>query len=99
MKNECPYILEFVAHYITIGFDKVLIVTNDNSDESILLLSHLKSAGIIDYIGHTVPDKNVPQRNAFRLARVWLEANSPGHYVYVADADGVFDPARGLVCF
>lgn len=87
MKNECPYILEFVAHYIAIGFDKVLIVTNDNSDESILLLSHLKAAGIIDYIGHTVPDKNVPQRNAFRLARVWLEANSPGHYVYVADAD------------
>ena len=87
MKNECPYILEFLAHYITIGFEQTLIVSNDNSDDSIFLLSRLKSIGAVDYLEHSVPDNGVPQKIAFKLARAWLDSNAYGHYVYVADAD------------
>jgi hypothetical protein len=87
VKNECPYLLEFVAHYRLLGFDEVLVVTNDNTDETLTLLEPLQAAGFLRYIAHSVPPTDAPLRNANRLAMKYVRANAPDAFVYVADAD------------
>lgn len=32
MKNEGPYIVEWVAHHLAVGFDRFLVFTNDCDD-------------------------------------------------------------------
>ena len=41
MKDEAPYILEWIAHHRGIGFTDFLIYTNDCSDGTDLLLDRL----------------------------------------------------------
>lgn len=31
-KNEAPYMVEWLAHYITLGFDRIVVYDNDSSD-------------------------------------------------------------------
>ena len=35
MKNEGPYILEWVAHYKALGFDRIVVCTNDCEDTTV----------------------------------------------------------------
>lgn len=49
-KNEGLAIMEWVAWHKLLGFDQILIVTNDNEDGSELLYDALKRAGHIDYV-------------------------------------------------
>lgn len=87
IKNECPYIVEFIAYYRLIGFNDILVVTNDNADDTLVALESLKKAGYVDYIAHTVAADQVPQRNGFRLASEHFARRGEDFYVYVADAD------------
>lgn len=49
-KNEGLSIIEWVAWHKLLGFDQILIITNDNEDGSDWLLDALHRAGHIDYI-------------------------------------------------
>ena len=49
VKNEGPNILEWVAHHLCIGFDKILIYQNDSDDETQKSLRTLSKIGAIDY--------------------------------------------------
>lgn len=51
MKNEGPYILEWVAHHLSIGFGHFLVVTNDCEDGTDEILLALQKRGILT---HTV---------------------------------------------
>lgn len=42
MKNEGPYILEWVAHHLAIGFDGILVFTNDCDDLTDRILERLE---------------------------------------------------------
>lgn len=48
-RNESQYILEWVSWNIALGFDKVIIFTNDNTDNSLEILEKLKSAGYVEF--------------------------------------------------
>ncbi|MDD2893168.1 MAG: glycosyltransferase family 2 protein [Halothiobacillaceae bacterium] len=48
VKNESPYILEWVAHYHLLGFDKIIVGDNLSSDDTLLKLRHLARMGTID---------------------------------------------------
>jgi hypothetical protein len=87
VKNECPYLLEFVAHYRLLGFDQIFIVTNDNTDRTLELLEPLQVAGFLDYIAHSVPPTDAPLRNANRIAMKYVRAQGEDAFIYVADAD------------
>lgn len=89
MKNEAPYILEWVAHHLALGVDNILAFTNDCDDGTERLLARL---------GHMAPVQQVPnpksllndkgnwQVMALRYARmfnVYQDAN----WIYHTDAD------------
>ncbi len=45
MRNEGIFILEWLAHYTALGFDEIIVVTNDCVDHSDLLLKRLEEMG------------------------------------------------------
>ena len=71
VRNEGPWLLEWIAYHRVIGFDSLVIVSNDNCDGSDLLLNRLDECGIIKYIPNDnpgVPSYSI-QGKAYRLAR------------------------------
>ncbi len=64
MKNEAPYILEWVAYHRSIGFDNFLVYTNDCTDGTDALLSHLQALGIVEHRTNDNWRGNSPQQHA-----------------------------------
>lgn len=50
MKNEGPYILEWVAHHLAIGFEHFLVVTNDCDDGTDRILDRLSELGHVTHV-------------------------------------------------
>lgn len=55
MRNEGPFIVEWVAWYRRLGFTDLVVVTNDCTDHSPELLDALQAAGWLHHIRHDVP--------------------------------------------
>lgn len=55
MRNEGPFIVEWVAWYRRLGFTDLVVVTNDCTDHSPALLDALQAAGWLHHIRHDVP--------------------------------------------
>ncbi len=47
MKNEAPFILEWIAYNLVIGVDHFLVYTNDCSDNTVEILDRLGELGIV----------------------------------------------------
>ncbi|MDA3888128.1 MAG: glycosyltransferase family 2 protein, partial [Allgaiera sp.] len=50
MKNEGPFILEWVAHNLAIGVDEIVIFSNDCTDGSDALLDRLHEMGKLRHV-------------------------------------------------
>lgn len=50
MKNEGPYILEWVAHHLALGFDHFFVVTNDCDDGTDRILDRLAVLGHVTHV-------------------------------------------------
>jgi hypothetical protein len=48
VKNEAPYLVEWVAWHRMIGFDRIVVYDNDSTDETPDLLNRLRAIGAID---------------------------------------------------
>ena len=48
MRNEAPYLLEWIAHYRVLGFRQITIYDNQSNDASAEILRPLSKAGIIN---------------------------------------------------
>ena len=46
MKDEGPFVVEWVAHHLAVGFTEVMVYTNDCSDGTDLILKRLDALGI-----------------------------------------------------
>lgn len=86
MKNEGPFILEWVAYHRLIGFEKIVVFTNDCTDGSAELLDALAGIGWVDHYDNTAGDGTAPQKraaaHAFGLPQllnakwlIWLDAD------------------------
>ena len=62
MKNEAPYILEWVAHHRAVGFDNFLIYTNDCTDGTDAVLARLQDLGILQHRNNDDWKGNSPQQ-------------------------------------
>lgn len=80
VKNEAPFLLEWIAYHRAIGFDRFLIVSNDSDDGTTELLDALHAQGIVHHIHHSVGPDESPQGKAA------LAANASG---LIADGDWV----------
>ena len=85
MKDEGPYILEWVAHHKVIGFDEIIVYTNDCSDGTNKILKRLEQLGYIKFHNNRVGTGGV-HRSALRQARRLQEVKDAA-WIYVTDAD------------
>ncbi len=86
MKNEAPFILEWLAYHKAIGFDAIVVFSNNSDDGTTELLDALAEAGEITHIQQELAPGSSAQGNAARLAN---EANllQQGDWVIWIDAD------------
>ena len=64
MRNESPFLLDWIAYHRAIGFDKICIVSNNCDDGSDGLLAKLAAQDIIVHLDQVVPDGMSPQASA-----------------------------------
>lgn len=99
MKDEGPFILEWVAYHRLIGFDTIIVFSNDCSDGSDALLDALAEAGMVRHFDNsaTPPDLPAdPQNRAYRRAFAMPEVRQ-AEWLLVIDADEFFviHPGQG----
>jgi len=68
MRNEGPYVLEWVAYHRACGFTDVLICTNGCIDDSPRLLDRLEELGMAFHIRNDVPEGHEAQLSGYALA-------------------------------
>lgn len=69
MKNEGPFLLEWLAYHRLIGFTDFLIYSNDCEDGTDLMLDLLAREGIVTHQRHERPANKSVQWQALKLAR------------------------------
>ena len=68
VRNEGPYLLEWIAWHKMIGFTDILILSNDCTDESDSLLDILAKSGVIRHIRHQPEEGQAPLASAYKVA-------------------------------
>lgn len=69
MKNEAPYVLEWIAHHRAIGVDHFLIYTNDCDDGTDAILNRLQALGLVTHRDNSQWTGKSPQQHALKLAQ------------------------------
>lgn len=69
LRDEGPFILEWVAHHLVVGFDAIYIASNDCDDGSSDLLDALQNAGAIGHLRSEVPPGQIPQHVGYEGLR------------------------------
>jgi hypothetical protein len=69
MKDEGPFVVEWVAHHLAIGFTEVMVYTNDCSDGTDSLLKRLQAMDIgVHHRENVIPDGMKPHPSMLKLA-------------------------------
>ncbi|MBV9200702.1 MAG: glycosyltransferase family 2 protein [Alphaproteobacteria bacterium] len=90
MRNEGPYILEWVAHHLAIGFTDIVICTNDCVDESPALLDRLQELAPVTHLVNEVGADEKAQLAAYaRIEKLPLLRDVV--WAMVLDADEFFN--------
>lgn len=86
MRNEGPFILEWVAFHLGIGFTDLVICTNDCVDASPLLLDRLQALGLVTHLPIVSGPEDRPQLAAYARAEA-LPLLHDADWAMVLDAD------------
>ncbi|SLN29397.1 glycosyltransferase family 2 protein [Ruegeria meonggei] len=86
MKNEGPFVLEWVAHNLAIGVDDIVVMTNDCTDGTDVLLQRLHDRGIVTHVDNNSRRQTSPQKRAYKKF-LRMEVARPQDWVIVIDAD------------
>ena len=68
VKNEASFLVEWLAHHLTCGFDHVLAFSNDCSDGTDLMLDRLQDRGHVTHVRNAGPHAEGPQWAALKAA-------------------------------
>ncbi len=100
MKNEGPFILEWLAYHRAIGFDDFLIYTNDCSDGTDAMLELLQRKGLVQHRDNPFRRMNLrPQHAALQSAEdeqivkgaTWVACIDVDEFVNIKCGDGTLD--------
>lgn len=100
MKNEGPFVLEWVAHNLAVGIDRIVVMTNDCDDGTDKLLDRLDARGILTHVDNTVARKGAnPQKRAYNrfmkmgIAREqdWVVAIDADEHINVKTGDNTLN--------
>lgn len=86
MKDEGPFIVEWIAHHLAIGFDGFVIFSNDCSDATDLILQRLDAMGVIEHYPNPLKERQDPQRRAYSRANQ-MDTVRQADWVLIVDAD------------
>ncbi|MEH7826724.1 glycosyltransferase family 2 protein [Gemmobacter denitrificans] len=86
MKNEGAFLLEWVAHHKALGFDNLIICTNDCEDTTSQMVVRLQKLGLARHHATVYRPGQSIQRRALRQAMQYEEVGT-SDWVYVCDAD------------
>jgi len=86
LRNEGPFLLEWVAYHRAIGFDRIVIAHNDCTDGSAELLAALDAIGWVTALENPVPEGTAPQQAAAQ-ALAASGCIAPGDWVIWLDLD------------
>lgn len=100
MKNEGPFILEWLAYHRAIGFDDILVYTNDCTDGTDTMLQMLMGKGIVEHRQNRFREMDLkPQHAALQMAEQepviqdakWITCIDVDEYVNIKIGDGSLD--------
>ena len=94
MKNEGAFLLEWVAHHKALGFDDIVLCTNDCADPTTDMALRMQKMGILRHHATTYKPGASIQRAALRQARTAPEVQQ-ADWIYVCDADEFLTIALG----
>jgi hypothetical protein len=86
MRNEGPFVLEWVAHYKALGFDDLVVCSNDCEDTTTELLLALQDRGLVRHHATVIPAAGSLQLAAIDQALSYREAWQAS-WVFVCDGD------------
>ena len=86
MRDEGPFILEWVAYHRAIGFTDMVVCTNDCSDGSPFLLDRLQALGLLVHHRTVLAPGDKPQLAAYAQVQM-LPLVAQADWVMVLDAD------------
>ncbi len=70
MKDEAPFLLEWFAHHLAVGFTDILVYTNDCTDGTVEMLQRLEQLGLGYHRENNIPKGIKPQPSAIKHAQV-----------------------------
>ncbi|MEM9317465.1 MAG: glycosyltransferase family 2 protein [Pseudomonadota bacterium] len=97
MKNEGPFILDWLAWHRAIGFDDFLVYSNDCTDGTDVLLDLLAAKGLVEHRANPYQSVGLkPQHAALQAAEAepvvrdaaWLVSMDVDEYVNIKTGDG-----------
>jgi Glycosyl transferase family 2 len=86
MKNEGAFLLEWVAHHKVLGFDHIVICTNDCADVTRTMALRLAEMGLARHHATQAWAATSIQRSALKQVRRYPEVTQ-ADWLYVCDAD------------
>ncbi len=86
MKDEAPFLLEWFAHHLAVGFTDILVYTNDCSDGTDDMLIRLEELGLGYHRRNTIAEGIKPQPSALNHAQKEPVVGA-ADWVLVFDAD------------
>lgn len=86
MKDEAPFLLHWIAHHRRIGFDHIVVFTNDCGDGTDAMLDRLEAMGEVAHHRNKVPRDGKPQPLALRRA-LKLDVVAQSDWVIALDVD------------
>lgn len=98
VRDEAPFILEWIAYHRLIGFTDFLIYSNDCTDGTDAILDRLMSMGLLTHVPNARTGKKTVQWQALSRARDH-ELTRRAEWIMVADLDEflVIHPGNGLL--
>ncbi|WP_297772846.1 glycosyltransferase family 2 protein [uncultured Roseovarius sp.] len=100
MKNEGPFILEWLAYHRAIGFDDILVYTNDCTDGTDTMLQMLERKGLVQHRENRFREMDLkPQHAALQSAEAepvilkakWSTCIDVDEFINIKTGDGTLD--------
>ncbi|MCL4068763.1 glycosyltransferase family 2 protein [Pseudomonas sp. GX19020] len=99
MKDEGPYVIEWVAHHLAVGFSDLVVYTNDCSDGTDDMLIRLEELGLAHHRRNDIPEGIRPQPSALNYAQDepvvglsdWVMVFDADEFLSIRYGDGTLD--------
>ena len=99
MKDEGPFVIEWIAHHLAVGFSDLFVYTNDCSDGTDDMLIRLEELGLAHHRRNVIPEGLRPQPSALNHAQDepvvqqsdWVMVFDADEFVQVRYGDGTLD--------